>query len=54
MAKVESKYFLYTLILLTIIAFTQVYKDYLENNKENLSQFEQGIYEKISMPLRTS
>ena len=49
MWQVESKYFLYTLILLTIIAFTQVYKDYLENNKENLSQFEQGIYEKINM-----
>ncbi len=49
MAKVESKYFLYSLILLTILAFTQVYKDYLEDNKENLSDFEKNIQNKINL-----
>ena len=53
MAKVESKFFLYTLVILTIIAFTQIYKEYLETNKDKLTQFEQFINERINLIQKT-
>ena len=49
MAKVESKFFLYTLVILTIIAFTQIYKEYLDTNKDKLTQVEQYINERINL-----
>ena len=53
MAKVESKFFLYTLVILTIIAFTQIYREYLETNKDKLTQFEQHVYERINLIQKT-
>lgn len=53
MAKVESKFFLYTLVILTIIAFTQIYKEYLETNKDKLTHFEHYINEKIDLVQKT-
>ena len=52
-AKVESKFFLYTLVILTIIAFTQIYKEYLETNKDKLTHFEQFVKQRIDIIQKT-
>ena len=48
MAKVESKYFLFTLVILTMITFTNIYKEYLKNNLDKLTTFEKEVYKKIN------
>jgi hypothetical protein len=47
-SKVESKYFIIILVVLTLIAFTQIYKEYLENTQK-LSNFEKKIKQKINL-----
>jgi hypothetical protein len=49
LAKVESNYFLITLLLFTIIAFTKVYKEYVNNKTKKLTKFELFLKDKISL-----
>ena len=48
-AKVESKYFLVTLLVMTLIAFSQIYKEYVvKKSDDELNKFEISIKNNIN------